>query len=431
MPGISIIIPVYNGEKYLAECLDSVCRQTFADWEAICVDDGSEDSSGAILRRYGKNDKRIIYVKQEQQGAAAARNIGLSMARGEYVMFLDSDDCYLDDRALEKLYAAVKEKAAEVAAGRMKRISYGRLVDFEMFAGIKEVPQEGRWVHFEDYQEDYHYQVYIFQRQFLERYGIVFPLYKRYEDPPFLLQVLLETEKILMLPWEFYGYRWGEHRQSPHNISDVLRGISDNLKIAVRYGYDRLQRKLIGRLNEDFRQEILGAPVREILQALLRIDVWNVQGNAYVPIQVIPVLQQRLSGEMAMLPAEKEYVFPWHLFHRGEKVAIYGAGNIGRRFYHQAREQSYIRVAGLFDKNLDNLPQGLSAQAAGALKGADFDAVLIAVENGSVAEDIRSELMKMGIDRERIFWAGDLYTKNEFLRKVLFPLLDINFAKVL
>ena len=91
-PFFSIIIPVYNVAPYLRECLDSVMAQTFTDWEAICVDDGSTDGSGAILDEYAAKDNRIKAVHQTNGGVSAARNAGLDMAVGEYVAFIDADD---------------------------------------------------------------------------------------------------------------------------------------------------------------------------------------------------------------------------------------------------------------------------------------------------------------------------------------------------
>ena len=98
----SIIIPVYNVEKYLFDCLDSVRNQTFADWEAICVDDGSTDDSAIVLEAYAAKDARFKIVGQPNGGLSAARNTGLSQASGDYVLFLDSDD-WLERNALEVL----------------------------------------------------------------------------------------------------------------------------------------------------------------------------------------------------------------------------------------------------------------------------------------------------------------------------------------
>ena len=94
MPKVSVVLPVYNVENYLKECLDSLVEQTYKDIEIICVDDGSSDSSLKILKEYAVIDNRIIVLEQKNQGAAVARNFGLSVATGEYVSFLDSDDVF-------------------------------------------------------------------------------------------------------------------------------------------------------------------------------------------------------------------------------------------------------------------------------------------------------------------------------------------------
>ncbi len=86
-PEISIIVPVYNSEKYLEECIKSILNQTFADFELILIDDGSDDSSGLICDKYAEKDKRIIVVHQENKGICGARNAGLDIARGKYIGF--------------------------------------------------------------------------------------------------------------------------------------------------------------------------------------------------------------------------------------------------------------------------------------------------------------------------------------------------------
>ncbi len=108
-PKISIIIPVYNVEKYIAECLDSCINQTLKDIEIICVDDCSTDNSYTILEEYSKKDSRIkIFRQKENKKQGAARNTGLENAIGEYIWFVDSDD-YIDTKACQILYDAIKE----------------------------------------------------------------------------------------------------------------------------------------------------------------------------------------------------------------------------------------------------------------------------------------------------------------------------------
>ena len=104
MPKVSVIVPVYNVEKYLGECLDSVLRQTLSDIEIICVNDGSTDGSASILAEYAARDPRIKIITQPNGGLSAARNAGMDVASGEYIYFPDSDD-YIADATLERCCA--------------------------------------------------------------------------------------------------------------------------------------------------------------------------------------------------------------------------------------------------------------------------------------------------------------------------------------
>ena len=110
-PKISVIIPVYNQEKYLEQCLDSVLGQSLDDIEVLCIDDGSTDDSINILERYGLKDRRIKILQQENGGAGAARNNGLRHARGKYLSFLDSDDFFDPDMLLKAYEQAEKDNA--------------------------------------------------------------------------------------------------------------------------------------------------------------------------------------------------------------------------------------------------------------------------------------------------------------------------------
>lgn len=119
---VSVIIPVYNAEAYLRRCLDGLLAQSFVDWEAICVDDGSKDTSHSILEEYANRDTRIRVIGRENGGAAAARNTGLKVAEGDYVFFLDSDD-ELEPNCFEVLWKEVgRHPNVEMVVGAHKTI---------------------------------------------------------------------------------------------------------------------------------------------------------------------------------------------------------------------------------------------------------------------------------------------------------------------
>lgn len=117
-PKISIIIPVYNTEKYLSNCLDSVVNQTFSDIEIICVDDGSTDGSFAILKEYAKKDNRVTVLKQKNKRQGAARNAGLKIAKAPYIFFVDSDDS-VDLDACRLLYDAMITQKCDIVINNM------------------------------------------------------------------------------------------------------------------------------------------------------------------------------------------------------------------------------------------------------------------------------------------------------------------------
>ena len=114
MPKVSVIVPVYNVEKYITRCLTSLVNQTIDDLEIILVNDGSKDNSEQIIRQFKKDYKNIIYVKKENGGLSSARNFGLIYATGEYVAFLDSDD-YVDRTLYQKMYEKAKATNSDFA----------------------------------------------------------------------------------------------------------------------------------------------------------------------------------------------------------------------------------------------------------------------------------------------------------------------------
>ena len=122
---ISIIVPVYNTEKYLHRCIDSILTNTFTDFELLLIDDGSTDSSGVICDEYAAKDSRIYVFHKENGGASSARNLGLGKAKGEWITFVDSDDT-LQKNALDLLYKSSDSSVdAVIANAKHSEIIFG------------------------------------------------------------------------------------------------------------------------------------------------------------------------------------------------------------------------------------------------------------------------------------------------------------------
>mgnify|MGYP002706908692 CR=1 FL=1 len=136
-PLISIIIPVYNAEKFLKRCIDSTLKQTYKNIEIICVNDGSKDKSLEILKGYAKEDDRIVIVDKENAGVSVARNDAIRVAKGEYVAFLDSDD-WLENDAIETLYnCMIEEKVDIVRANYYRNYQYNENLINENLGELK------------------------------------------------------------------------------------------------------------------------------------------------------------------------------------------------------------------------------------------------------------------------------------------------------
>ena len=128
MPIISVILPAYNVASYLPKCLDSLLAQSFADWQAIVVDDGSSDDSVSIAQCYAERDSRIKVLTQKHLGQSAARNLGLQHATGEFVAFVDADD-FVDADYFATLIAAFTPKCDYVQAGYRRVLPDGRVME--------------------------------------------------------------------------------------------------------------------------------------------------------------------------------------------------------------------------------------------------------------------------------------------------------------
>ena len=150
---ISIVTPVYNAEKYIRECIESIQKQDYPDWEWILVDDGSTDDSCSIVRSYADLDKRIRLIQQDNAGPAAARNRALELVQGDYVTFLDSDD-WMEEGALSSIWRA-SEKKPDVIIWNYKRFSSGQ------YSHVKgQLPQAG-W---NDEEQTYKYRLDLIYR---------------------------------------------------------------------------------------------------------------------------------------------------------------------------------------------------------------------------------------------------------------------------
>ena len=203
---ISIIVPVCNSERYLSSCLDSVLAQTFKDWEAICVDDGSTDGSGQILADYAARDPRIRVITQANAGTSAARNAGLNAATAPFIMFCDGDDWY-EPTMCEKMHAAMQngadmaicgvQEVYEKTRGQRQQSKYFRLPT------VGEVEASDELL----LRCDVCVWNKIYRREVLEQKNLRFPEGLRYEDEFFFACYTAYVQRICFVNESLYSYR--------------------------------------------------------------------------------------------------------------------------------------------------------------------------------------------------------------------------------
>lgn len=205
MPKVSIIVPVYNVEKYLERSLNSLINQTLKDIEIICVNDGSKDNSLKILEEYSKKDNRIIVINQENAGLSVARNSGMKIAKGQYIGFVDSDD-WVDLDFYEKLYNTAIAKDADIAVAdfvrehpnkKPKRLNLKE-------EKVYETPEDKLLV-CKVHREGCVWNK-IYRSEFLKSINLEFVAGMFYEDRDFTIRSLYFSKKPVTVPNTYYRY---------------------------------------------------------------------------------------------------------------------------------------------------------------------------------------------------------------------------------
>lgn len=206
---ISVIVPVYNVEDYLHQCVDSIINQSYTDLEIILVDDGSKDNSGKICDEYAQQDSRIRVIHQQNQGLSAARNAGIDICTGEYILFVDSDD-YLPEGILDLLHTIAVEHESDFVAGTFFRLSDdGILTPARLRDPIKGVEVYTGRQKMENYicvpKQTNSVWGKLFARELFQQ--IRFPVGKLFEDVFVTYQLVHNAKRIALTQEPSYIYR--------------------------------------------------------------------------------------------------------------------------------------------------------------------------------------------------------------------------------
>ena len=272
---LSVIIPAYNSEMFLAETLDCLDIQLLSDMQIIVVDDGSTDKTAEIVEEYTKKFKNILYVYQDNAGVSAARNHGLDYAMGKYTVFLDSDDLFTA-KSLLNIYNDLEENDADIAICKIASFGYGG----EQLNPVAESLAKEKLIDCSDKRLLWNFLLgnKIFRTEMIKRSGVLFPPLRYSEDGAFTMQLIYkENPKIIGVDCALFRYR----RHTPKEGFSVSQSISTELVnhflASMNIVYTAAEK---ANMSEDYLQEILcktySALINEFYRILWRADAETV-----------------------------------------------------------------------------------------------------------------------------------------------------------
>lgn len=376
---VSVIIPVYNGEKYLRKCIDSVLGQTFRDYELILVEDGSKDSTGQLCDEYALADSRVRVIHKRNEGLICARKDGIASAKGELIAFVDADD-WIEEDFLEILVEnMVRNQADIVITGCVKERGHvAEILSNGIPDGIYEAERVIQnifpcMLHYEGF---YRFGILPYMWNKLYKKDILRKCYQNIntdiydgEDAAVVYPYLLKVKKAVVLSVFKYHYRIHEQAMTALKKSDY---------------YENCCFLYLHLVNEFKKTGYLESLLPQLDQ-YLRMMVW--QGS-----------QERF------IEAEK-YIFPFHKVPKDSAIILYGAGVVGQTYYYQIKKTGYCQISAWVDRNYqrDEL-RNLGVTGETVLEEKEYQFIVIAIENLQTVEMVIDDMQSRGISKGKIIY---------------------------
>ena len=392
---ISVIVPVYNTKQYLSVCLDSILNQTYKNIEVVLVDDGSTDGSTEICMDYANTDPRIIVVQQEHEGLVQARKSGIKTSKGEYCIFVDSDDWIAED-LLETVLALTDRGSVDIVNYNMRSVGNG-------CSDWRYTVPEGVYEHLQ-LEDVYKKMMFDFEN---ECPGIIQSLCTKFmrrellwssiesedpritmgEDAAVVYKAMLMAKKIAVTHEVLYFYRIHEKSMCRKKEYDTM--------INVYYFQQYMQ---------------------SVFSAYSRSYELDKQLKRYI----VPFIRKGII-DLFSLEIHSLYRIPFCVLTDciNRKIVLYGAGVVGKSYYRQLTSIQNMRLAAWVDQKLGGQKiYDCEIEFPEALKDIYFDRIIIAVKNQDIAAEIKKNLEKdfgenrvMCIDAETDWreWGIDIF----------------------
>lgn len=377
-PLISIIVPIYNAEAYLPECIESICKQTYRELEIILVDDGSTDQSYGICSQYKDRDSRIKLLHRENGGHTSARKAGLLVATGEYMGFVDADD-WIDADYYEKFAEAVTDRCADMVCVQSVFVEYPEMTKQRIFgcpAGVYKGKELLRLAAgerlFAAKELSRSLWTKLFKKELLEE---VLPLVDERilvsEDSVAVFGAVSRANRVVLLECGGYHYR----RQDA-SVTRRKREMAEKL-MDIKWRMESCQR-------------IMDAESWDIYEPLFWLDVekyyWRKDMSFFDGIFDNKGVLGVFSGGTK----------------RSDKLVLYGAGYFGKKVRKYLRQEQ-VEIVAWVDANWQKQrEQGLAVDAVDSFYDKEFDKIVVAVLDAGISRQIAACLMEQSISEDRI-----------------------------
>lgn len=376
---ISVIVPVYNAEKYIGECLESIIKQTYKHLQIIIVNDGSTDGSLNICRKYACQDQRITVITQHNQGLVVARKTGVAHATGKYVCFVDSDD-WMDAKGINFLYREMIENDADVSI-----LSYTIWDDgkekpkmLRLAEGVYATEQQWREIYRNCCERDGNYAVL---------HNVWGKLYKtelyRKAQAYVKNEVTVGEDFVCMYAWLTMAKRLVISNDRMYFYRMTATSMLHRKNHSILCDINRVYNNLL-----EFRDELGENP-----------DMWNSYMNYLMEWTF------RASLRLYGISGSKVYLFPYNKIEKNSKVLLYGAGGIGRGYYKQILLNDYCSIVGVADMDWEKYRNsGLPMIATEDIIKTECDSILISIKDEQAAQEVKQKLLSMGVVEKKIIW---------------------------
>lgn len=370
---ISIIIPIYNAEIYLEECINSILKQTYQNFELILVDDGSTDKSWEIIDLYVKNFGKIKGIRKENGGANSARKKGLESAVGKFVMFVDADD-YLDKTICDKLIRIIENENVDIVLSKLIKSLEGVNI------GTVEEWHQGKYSGLYMAENIINLDVFfkkniplglvanLYRKQVIQKaFDIVNEKIRFSEDYACFLLALLESDNVYVLDEYLYYYRQNKN-STVHTY---------------------------GKSNFESEKCLYHNLIPELKKR-------KVSEKIYKQVEWIIILSILIGGYDTF--KGKDYLFPFEKVKRGSKIIIYGAGSFGKALFEFVTRYKTYDIVLWVDKNylIYQEEEGCPVFQIDKIMDVKYDYIVIGIVKADLANQVKKELEAKGIDSNKI-----------------------------